>query len=141
MWSCLGKTNGSWQLDNGTMAMRGALSGPNGIFVGSTVSVTKKSKARAFVGLTVAGKRCQHAGGCGTGAESTTSYCKAHGGGRRCQHAGVWKECPKSNFILRCSRRGQAMSACRWLQQACREERAMQAARDGGWSVGLVFAI
>jgi hypothetical protein len=34
------------------------------------------------------GKRCQHAGGCGKSAQSSTSYCKAHGGGKRCQHAG-----------------------------------------------------
>jgi hypothetical protein len=34
------------------------------------------------------GKRCQHAGGCGNGAVSPTSYCIAHGGGKRCQHAG-----------------------------------------------------
>jgi hypothetical protein len=33
------------------------------------------------------------------------------------------------------------MPACRWLQQACGEEKAMSAAREGGWTVGLVFPI
>jgi hypothetical protein len=33
------------------------------------------------------------------------------------------------------------MPACRWLPQACREEKAMQAARNGSGSVGLVLAV
>jgi hypothetical protein len=52
-WSCLGAANGSKQLGNGTMAMRGAPSAPNGLFVGSTVGVKIKPKAMVFVRLTV----------------------------------------------------------------------------------------
>jgi hypothetical protein len=36
-----GAANGSKQPDNATMALRGAPSDPNGLFVGSTVGVTK----------------------------------------------------------------------------------------------------
>jgi hypothetical protein len=46
--SCLGAANGSKQPGNGTMALRGAPSGPNGLFVGSTVGVKKSSKATGF---------------------------------------------------------------------------------------------
>jgi hypothetical protein len=52
--SYLGAANGSKQPSNGTTAMQGAPSGENGIFVGSTVGVTRKSKAMDFVRLTVA---------------------------------------------------------------------------------------
>jgi hypothetical protein len=54
VWSYLGAANGSKLPGYGTMAMRGAPSGPNGIFVGSTVGVTKYSQAMGFVRLTVA---------------------------------------------------------------------------------------
>jgi hypothetical protein len=50
-------------------------------------------------GLCVAhggGKRCQHAGGCGKSAQSSTSYCIAHGGGKRCQHAGGYRKSAQS---------------------------------------------
>jgi hypothetical protein len=54
VWSYLGVANGSKQLGKGTMAVRGTPSGPHGIFVGSTVGVTKKYKAMGFALLTVA---------------------------------------------------------------------------------------
>jgi type II secretory pathway component PulM len=52
--SCLGAANGSKQLGNGTMALRGAQSGPNGLFVALTVGVRKFPKAMGFVRRTVA---------------------------------------------------------------------------------------
>jgi hypothetical protein len=55
VWSCLGAANASKQPDNNaTMAARGAPSGANGLFVGSTVGVTKIPKAMGFVRLMVA---------------------------------------------------------------------------------------
>jgi hypothetical protein len=55
MWWYLGVANGSKPPGNGTMAMRGAPSGPNGRFVDLMVGVTRKSKAMGFVWLTVVG--------------------------------------------------------------------------------------
>jgi hypothetical protein len=52
--SYLRAVNGSKQPGNGTVAMREAPSGPNGIFVGSTVGVTKESTAMGFALLTAA---------------------------------------------------------------------------------------
>jgi hypothetical protein len=55
VWSYLGVENGSKQPGNNrTMAMRGAPSGPKGLFVGLTVGVPKESTGMGFVGLTVA---------------------------------------------------------------------------------------
>jgi hypothetical protein len=50
----LGVANGSKQPGNATMAVRAAPSGPNGLFVNSTVGVTNLSKAMGFARLTVA---------------------------------------------------------------------------------------
>jgi hypothetical protein len=50
----MGAANGSKQPNNATMAVRGAPSGANGHFVGSTVGVTKQCEVMGFVGLTVA---------------------------------------------------------------------------------------
>jgi hypothetical protein len=53
VWWYLGAARGSKQPGNGTMAIRGAPSVPNGIFVGSMVGVTKKSKPMGFARPTV----------------------------------------------------------------------------------------
>jgi hypothetical protein len=51
---CLGVESAGKRPANGTMAMRGAPSGPHGIFVGMQVGVTNLSKAMGFARLTVA---------------------------------------------------------------------------------------
>jgi hypothetical protein len=54
VWLYLATANGRKPPGNGTMAMRGAPSGPSGLFVGLMVGVTIESKAMGFVRLTVA---------------------------------------------------------------------------------------